>query len=196
LNRGAVRGYLIFNHSRRSCHQVDPGWIRQIMTFQTLPLTLFAVVMVAAAFEDFRRLIIPNVLPILLCAFWPVYYLAGTPSLYGALAAIGCALAVFVVGAALFARGWLGGGDVKLLSAATLWAGAAGTPALLMLTGLFGGALALFLLMPFGNQIVAATRTLMYQPPEPAARGLSVPVPYGVAISAAALIVILSPHIG
>ncbi len=83
------------------------------------------------------------------------------PSLYGALAAIGCAAAVFLGGAVLFARGYLGGGDVKLLAAATLWAGPAGTPTLLMLTGVLGGALALFLLMPFGRQIAAAARSLL-----------------------------------
>lgn len=165
------------------------------MTFQALALTVFAVVMVVAAFEDFRRLTIPNLLPILLCAVWPVY-LAAAPSLYGAVAAIGCALAVFSVGAVLFARGWLGGGDVKLLSAATLWAGSAGTPALLMLTGVLGGVLALFLLLPFGNHMAAAARGMLGQPPVPTERGFAIPVPYGVAIAGAALIVVLSPHIG
>src|SRR5678815_2587985 len=111
---------------------------------QILVLVVFAAVMAVAAFEDFRRLVIPNLLPIVLCALWPVYF-AFAPSFYGALTSIGCALAVFLVGAVLFARGWLGGGDVKLLSAATLWAGPAGTPTLLMLTGVLGGALALFL---------------------------------------------------
>jgi prepilin peptidase CpaA len=156
---------------------------------------VFAAVMAVAAFEDFRRLVIPNLLPIVLCALWPVYF-AFAPSFYGALTSIGCALAVFLVGAVLFARGWLGGGDVKLLSAATLWAGPAGTPALLMLTGVLGGALALFLLMPFGSQIAMAVRALLGQPSMSAERGLATPVPYGVAIAGAALIVILSPHLG
>jgi prepilin peptidase CpaA len=96
----------------------------------------------------------------------------------------------------LFARGWLGGGDVKLLCAATLWAGPAGTPTLLLLTGVLGGALALFLLMPFGSQIAMAVRALLGQPSMSAERGLATPVPYGVAIAGAALIVILSPHLG
>src|SRR6202051_2618417 len=125
---------------------------------QLIAVTVFGVVMAAAAVEDFRRLVIPNLLPIVLVALWPVYFAAVEPSLYGALAAIGCALAVFIAGAVLVARGYLGGGDVKLLSAATLWAGPGGTPELLMLTGVLGGALALFLLMPFGTQIAAAAR--------------------------------------
>jgi len=162
---------------------------------QAIVLTAFGVVMAAAAIEDFRRLIIPNLLPILLCALWPFYF-AIAPSLYGALAAIGCAAAVFLIGAVLFARGYLGGGDVKLLSAATLWAGPAGTPELLMLTGLLGGVLALFLLMPFGTQIAAAARALLGQPAVDTGRGLAIRVPYGVAIASAALIVTLHPHFG
>ena len=102
----------------------------------------------------------------------------------------------FSVGAVLFARGYLGGGDVKLLSAATLWAGPAGTPELLMLTGVLGGALALFLLMPFGTQIAAAARGMLGQPPIDTGRGLAMPVPYGVAIAGAALIVTLHPYFG
>jgi prepilin peptidase CpaA len=161
-------------------------------------LTLFAVVMAIAAFEDFRRLVIPNLLPVLLCLGWPMHCAAAAaPSLWGALSAIGCALAVFGVGAALFARGYLGGGDVKLLSAATLWAGPAGTPGLLILTGLFGGALALFLLMPIGGQMATAARLMLGRPPSVVAgRGLAMPVPYGVAIAGAALVVILAPYLG
>src|SRR6266568_609383 len=164
-----------------------------LLQAQAIAVTAFGVVMAAAAIEDFRRLIIPNLLPILLCALWPFYF-AAAPSFYGALEAIGCALAVFIGGAVLFARGYLGGGDVKLLSAATLWAGPAGTPELLMLTGVLGGALALFLLMPFGMQLAAAARGMLGQPPIATERGLAMPVPYGVAIAGAALIVTLHPY--
>jgi prepilin peptidase CpaA len=172
-----------------------PEVMPRIMTLQALALTVFAVVMLAAAFEDFRRMTIPNLLPILLCAAWPLH-IAAAPGLYQAAAAIGCALAVFLAGAVLFARGYLGGGDVKLLSAAALWAGPSGVLGLLLLTGILGGALALFLLMPFGNQITAVARGMLGRPTAPAERRLSIPVPYGVAIAGASLIVVLSPHIG
>ena len=101
------------------------------------------------------------------------------------------------VGAVLFARGYLGGGDVKLLAAATLWAGPADTPALLVLTGMLGGALAVFLLMPFGAQLAAAGRALLT--PSSASSAEHAPataVPYGVAIAGAALIVTFSPYLG
>ena len=168
-----------------------------MVDFQVIPLTAFVAVMATAAFEDFRRLVIPNLLPIVLCGLWPVYfYLASAPSLYDGLGAVGCAIAVFLGGAVLFARGYLGGGDVKLLAAATLWAGPRGTLSLLMLTGLLGGVLALFLLIPFGRHLVGRARVKLRQPPLDAARGRAVPVPYGIAIAGAALIVTLAPHLG
>ncbi len=167
-----------------------------IFQLHAVLLTVFAVLMVAAAVEDFRRLTIPNLVPAALCLLWPAYFVATAPSLYGALAAIGCALAVFLVGAALFARGWLGGGDVKLLAAATLWAGPAGTPSLLVMTGVLGGVMALFLLMPFGAQLAAAARMMLGQVPLGHEGGSGPPVPYGIAISGAALILTLQPLFG
>jgi prepilin peptidase CpaA len=164
---------------------------------QAIALTAFGVVMAAAAFEDFRRMVIPNLLPILLVAVWPLYFAATAPSLYGALAAIGCAIAVFLVGAVLFAfnSGFLGGGDIKLLSAATLWAGPAGTPELLMLTAVLGGALALLMLIPGSAELATAARVRLGQSVD-AGHGLKMKIPYGLAIIGAALIVILHPYFG
>ena len=168
---------------------------RMFLQPDIIALPVFAAVMAIAAYEDFRRLVIPNLLPAILCAAWPVHF-AAAPSLFGAATAIGCALAVFIVGAALFARGFLGGGDVKLLTAATLWCGANGTPSLLVLTGILGGVLTLFLLLPFGAQLAAAGRALLGPAAIVAEHDTAKSVPYGVAIAGAALIVVLSPHLG
>jgi prepilin peptidase CpaA len=161
-------------------------------------LAAFAGLMIVAAVEDFRRLIIPNPLTLALLVLWPPY-LAGAFSFAGALGALGCAAIVFVVGALCFARGYVGGGDVKLLSAATLWVGPAQTPALLLVTGLVGGALALFLLMPLGAQTAQFGRGLlarMFGGGTAMTLAGPVQVPYGVAIAAGALIVTLPPHFG
>ncbi|MGE0258070.1 MAG: prepilin peptidase [Alphaproteobacteria bacterium] len=163
------------------------------MTLQALALSLFTAVMAVAAFEDFRRLKIPNLLPLLLCAAWPLY-VAAVPIPGGiVIGAVGVALAVFLASALLFARGWLGGGDVKLLSAATLWAGAPQTFGLLAATGVLGGVLALILVSPLGRYASSA-RSWLGQPAiaDPTA---SPPVPYGVAIAGASVIVVVSPHI-
>jgi prepilin peptidase CpaA len=158
-----------------------------------LPLAGFAGVIATAAFEDCRRLVIPNALVLALVLLWPLDLILGRAPIAAVslLAALGCALLVFGVGAVLFSRGLLGGGDVKLLAAAALWAGAGGTLQLLVLTGLFGGGLALFLLTPLGMQL-STLRGIALGPADSALEMNS--VPYGLAIAAAALIVVVPPH--
>jgi prepilin peptidase CpaA len=160
-----------------------------------VPLAGFAGLMVTAAFQDFRRLIIPNTLTLSLCILW-LLYLATAPSitLAAGFVAAGCGLAVFLAGAVLFSRGLIGGGDVKLLAAATLWAGPDATMPLLILTGVFGGVLALVLLSPLGTLITLTCRPALDISAAAAAHKSTVPVPYGVAIAAAALIVTVPPN--
>jgi prepilin peptidase CpaA len=157
----------------------------------------FVALMIAAAIVDFRRLVIPNPLIGGLCVMW-LLALETTPNatLAAAIAAIGCAAAIFLCGAVLFARGLIGGGDVKLLAAASLWAGADAVPPLLLLTGLIGGLLALLFLTPLGARITASRSAGLEPAGDPLPRGRRAPVPYGVAISAAALVVTLAPHLG
>jgi prepilin peptidase CpaA len=160
-------------------------------------LTGFAGLMIAAAIIDFRRLVIPNPLIGGLCILWLLHLETtsrATPA--ATLAAVGCAAAVFLVGAVPFSRGLIGGGDVKLLAAAALWAGADALPPLLLLTALIGGLLALVLLTPLGARFAASHSD---GGPEPAGGGLAArrtPVPYGVAIAAAALVVTIAPQLG
>jgi prepilin peptidase CpaA len=161
-----------------------------------LAVLAFAALMATAAFEDFRRLVIPNWLVLALVAVWPLCLAAGTVAPAAALGALGVAGAVFVAGAFLFARGLLGGGDVKLLCAAALWAGPAGTPELLVLTAALGGILSVFLLSPFGAHVSLAGRLLFGPPGSAAIENERIAVPYGVAIAGAALFVVLQPFFG
>ena len=163
------------------------------LQLQFAALVGFAALMALAAFEDLRRLIIPNALTLSLCLLWPLYVIA-TPSLIGVLGSLCCALVVFLAGALCFSRGYLGGGDVKLLAVATLWTGPTGTPALLVLTGVLGGMLALFLVMPPGAYIATLARAKLGPADAPSKSGVATPVPYGIAIAAAAMIVIFLPH--
>jgi prepilin peptidase CpaA len=172
--------------------------MRAAMSFalHLVPLAGFAGLMAMAAFDDFRRLIIPNVVPAGLCVLWPLHLVTAPGlGLAAGAAAAGCAVAVFLAGAVLFSRGVLGGGDVKLLAAATLWAGPAGTPTLLVLTGLFGGLLCLFVLTPLGQIATVASGKAVLDRKGGGAddKGPAV-VPYGVAITAAALIVTIPPN--
>jgi prepilin peptidase CpaA len=154
-----------------------------------LPLAGFAGLMLIAAVEDLRRLVIPNAVVMGLCTLWPLQ-LASTAdiSLSGSAGAALCAAAVFAGGALLFSRGVMGGGDVKLLTAATLWAGPGGTPALLIVTAVLGGLLTLALLSPLAVRAVLA-------PAAAANAAKRMPVPYGVAIAGAALIVTIPSNL-
>jgi prepilin peptidase CpaA len=160
-----------------------------------VPLAGFAGLMATAAFEDFRRLVIPNGLILGLCVLWPLHVAtAPMQTLAAAGFAALWATSVFIAGALLFSRGLIGGGDVKLLAAATLWAGPAATLSLLVLTGLLGGLLCLLLLTPAGA-LIAAVRPILRDPSgDPARDANQVFVPYGVAIAAASLIVTIPPN--
>jgi prepilin peptidase CpaA len=143
--------------------------------------------MLIAAVEDLRRLVIPNAVVMGLCTLWPLQLaLAPTISLTDSAVAALCAASVFGAGVMLFSRGLMGGGDVKLLTAATLWAGPGLTPELLIVTAVLGGLLSLCLLSPLALRAVFA-------PAAPAAK--RIPVPYGVAIAGAALIVTIPPNL-
>jgi prepilin peptidase CpaA len=157
----------------------------------------FAGLMAAAAIEDIRRLVIPNPLVVALCALWPLRFAtAADPSLATGLETIACAAAVFLAGAMIFARGLIGGGDVKLFSVASLWAGPGGLAPLLAVTGLLGGVLAILCLTPLGAWVGARRRCAPISAEAVAGAGSGTPVPYGAAIAAAAVIVTIAPCFG
>ncbi len=160
-----------------------------------IALAGFAALMIAAAVIDFRRLVIPNTLVIALCALWPLHVgsLRGG-DLSATVESIAGAALVLIAGSALFARGLVGGGDVKLLAAASLWTGPGGVVRLLLATALIGGVLALMFLTPLARLSGAGRRLDELQQDQAAGAG-SAPIPYGVAISAAALIVTLPPYL-
>ena len=139
-----------------------------------------------AAWSDFRRLLIPNRISIAIVALFPAYALAAglTPSEIGAAAL--CAAGLFALGVVLFARGWIGGGDAKLLAATALWAGGARLADFVVITTLAGAALALLLYVP--RRLSAYLPALVWlEVPVgagAAARPAPAQLPYGIAIAA------------
>lgn len=114
--------------------------LREVVTW--LPIAGFAVLLLLAAWIDLRARRIPNWLTGGVVALYPIYLMLGqTPS--GWLGALGAALAVLLVGLALFSRGAIGGGDVKLIAGVTLWAGLEHLALFALVTSLAGGGLAL-----------------------------------------------------
>jgi prepilin peptidase CpaA len=160
--------------------------------FELLALAGFGGLMMAAAASDFCRLVIPNRVVVALCLLWPLHEGARGAAPGAIVATLGCAAAVLAAGALLFARGMVGGGDVKLLAAASLWVGAAAVPALLTATALLGGVMALAFLTPLAR-LGAAGRARAAESGGAAFGAVRNPIPYGVAIAGAALAVTMAP---
>ena len=92
-------------------------------------------------------------------------------------------VAVLAVGIAMFSMGWVGGGDAKLMAAAALWIGADNFVVYFAQVTLFGGLLAVAILM---------YRRLPIPPLSAPQWALKLHnktsgIPYGIAIAAAAL---------
>ena len=85
--------------------------------FQFALLALGAMVLLAAAVHDIAARTIPNWAPVLIACLG-IALRADNGQLFGGLA---LGLAVFVVAAFCWTRGWMGGGDVKLLGATAIF---------------------------------------------------------------------------
>lgn len=117
-----------------------------------LILLATAGLLIWAAISDIRSFEIPNWIPVAIVGLYAAHVIVRNVffpehGLVAWLPAVGAAAIVLAVFTFLFARGMIGGGDVKLLSAVTLWPGASMLINLLFWTSVGGGILALFLLM-------------------------------------------------
>lgn len=146
--------------------------------FLGVPLLLLSL-LARAAWQDLRHRRIPNDVLLGVLVLWLAY----RPSigLVSASLAVAVAIAVLTAGICAWRFGWLGAGDVKLLTVLSLWAGPDATVELLLVTGVAGGVLGLVALVartsrpsPLGLPLADGAS---------ATRGLSASVPYGVAIA-------------
>lgn len=144
-----------------------------------------------AAVNDAMWYRIPNAVPIVILALYPLYLLAGGPGLANLHWSLAIALATFLTGAFMFARGWMGGGDVKLLAALALWAGPAHFPELILMTSIAGGVLALIGILPGRAATIAwlalNLRIALRLPEAPRSATGRRTIPYGVAIAVGGL---------
>lgn len=145
----------------------------------------FLALVLSAAFSDAITFTIPNWIPLALLALFPVAGLAaGVP-----LPTLGLHFAVgfgaLVIGVGMFAMGWMGGGDAKLIAAAALWLGPAALLNFVLVTAVTGGGLAMLLLMlrsPAFRPVVVLGPQWVNRLAD-SDRG----IPYGVAITAGTL---------
>jgi len=167
-----------------------------------LPIVLSfaaACIYLAVIQQDLTRRRIPNPLPLVLTVIAGVKWLV-LGALATAIAALAAAVLVFVVGALLFWRGWMGGGDVKLLAASSFLLGAPDTYALLLWTTLIGGVLSIFILaqsLIMRHKGRRGVRGLSSEDGSNRDEGAPEPrtVPYGVAIAGASLSILLLPFL-
>jgi prepilin peptidase CpaA len=149
-------------------------------------LLLFPALMAFAASSDLFTMTISNRLSLMLAGgFFLLALIIGM-----GLATLGMHLAaaalVLVVAFIFFARGWIGGGDAKLVAATALWFGFGHLLDYLIWASLLGGALTLLLLQfrQFDLPQVLARQKWIER-----LHDANAGVPYGIALAAAALIV-------
>jgi len=112
----------------------------------SVTLLLFPAGMALAASSDLLTMKISNKLLMLLTAtFFVVAVAVGLPIEVLGMHVL-CAMAVLLVGFALFAFGWIGGGDAKLAAATALWLGFGLAMPYLIYSALLGGVLTLAIL--------------------------------------------------
>lgn len=145
-----------------------------------LVLAAFPAALAAAAMSDFLTMKISNRLSIALAAaFFVLAPLAGLP-LIDLGYSVAAAFAVFVVCFALFAANVMGGGDAKLLTAASLWFGFSPSLAtfLVLVAYAGGGVTLLFLLLRVRADLVMSIGI-----PLPVSVVGTKKIPYGIAIA-------------
>lgn len=135
-------------------------------------LAALAIALLFAAFTDIRSRHISNKLNagIALCA--PLFWWATGLGLGDIAWQLGVALATLVITAGFFAMRWMGGGDVKLLTALALWVPPLIFLNLVLAMAIIGGVLT----VAFGAWHIARRQRDRLA------------IPYGVAIAAAALL--------
>lgn len=139
---------------------------------------LLGATLLAAGVEDARFRNIANGKTLLVALAAPLWWWANDASPWpGAVIQIGMATVAFAVFAAAFHVGAMGGGDVKLITALSLWLPPGVFMGMLVVMSLIGG---------------AVTIVMMIERRIKRAKG-QIEVPYGVAIAAAGLLALREP---
>jgi prepilin peptidase CpaA len=150
------------------------GWVNPALAL----IACLGALLVAAGIEDVRGRTISNAKNLTIAALAPAWWWASGMLAWPDIAVqVGAATLVFALFIGVFAAGWMGGGDVKLIGALALWLPLGALGWMLATMSIIGGALTL---------LMVADR-LLAKRPEP------LEVPYGVAIACAALLALREP---
>ncbi|MBN8839589.1 MAG: prepilin peptidase [Sphingomonadales bacterium] len=150
------------------------GWV---LLLGALPVALL-LLLLSAGIEDVRTREIANWKNAAIALLAPLWWLAiGLPLWPGVALRVGVALAVFVLFCVAFHFGQMGGGDVKLIGALSLWLPPIALLQMLVVMSLAGGVLTLLMLAE--HRLRKSERILE--------------IPYGVAIAIAGLAALREP---
>ena len=152
----------------------------------TLPIGIFCVAMIFAGLRDLTTMTIPNWLTLMLAVvFFASAAMTSMPvSEIGLHVVVG--FAALVIGMILFAPGWIGGGDAKLMAAIALWFGWPQTISFFLGASVLGGALTLVIL---GYRNLPLPVFVMRHEWAMRLHDRAEGVPYGLALAAAALLI-------
>lgn len=169
--------------------RADPQKPRMAMLLDILhhgAAMLAACALLGAAFCDVRSYEIPDGFAITIIGAFCLAALGG--DLLAALTALAVGVGVFAAGALMFARGWLGGGDVKLLAATALWVPPSLLAPFTVVVSLTGAVLGLAMLSPLRRRMPPPPATLVGE----TTGALRQPMPFAVAIAAGGLFALLT----
>jgi prepilin peptidase CpaA len=149
-------------------------------------LLLFPALMSFAAVSDLLTMTISNRVSLGLVACFVVLAPLTGMGLQDILLHIGAGGIVLVVAFGCFAMGWMGGGDAKIVAAASLWFGFSHLMGYLLYASVFGGALTLLLLQfrqwPLPYQLAGQAWVLRLHAKDSG-------IPYGIALAIGAMII-------
>lgn len=153
----------------------------------TLSFLLFALagVLVLAAIEDARVREIANWKTGAIALLAPLWWFASGMAPWPDMAIqLGIAVAVFAIFCVVFHFGMMGGGDVKLIVALSLWLPFGAFMAMLMVMSIAGGVLTAGMLI---------ARKLAMRRADSGVENAAIEVPYGIAIAFAGLVAVHEP---
>ena len=149
------------------------------MSLSTLLTIVLALLLLWGAVTDLRSRTISNKLNLAILLLAPLWWWSHGLALYPDIfIQLGLGIGVFLFFTLLFAMGWMGGGDVKMLGALAFWLPLAEMANLLVIMAIAGGLLTVATVLH---------HRIARRPGQPE-------IPYGVAIALGALWVLGEPY--
>jgi prepilin peptidase CpaA len=153
-----------------------------LVTFHVAIMAIAAAVFIAAAVSDAYTYRIPNYLCGLLILLFPVFVMTSPEDIdWHQNAGVFALVTILGFAMAMFLGHLAGAGDIKLLAAASLWAGPHFIAVLLIVTAFAGGIVSIIMaVLALAKQKTASTKTPLSK----------IAVPYGIAIGTGGLTVL------